>query len=148
MPAASNCWYGVAMNIQLVGVNRSEAPILETLMDDYLGELSKHREKPVGAVNAASYPYLPLYWSEQDRLPFFIRWEQSLVGFALIRRVRSEHGEKLQVAEFYVTPEERRHGIGSAAAYALWKRFPGNWELQVHKGNQGAMAFWKSCIGK
>jgi hypothetical protein len=40
----------------------------------------------------------------------------------------------------------RLQGIGKAVASALWHRFPGSRELQVHERNEGAAKFWKSCI--
>lgn len=54
----------------------------------------------------------------------------------------------MQVAEFFVRPENRRKGIGKAVVGELWQRFSGKWELQVHKRNLGAVEFWTSCIKK
>jgi ribosomal-protein-alanine N-acetyltransferase len=58
----------------------------------------------------------------------------------------TEQQEVMQVAEFFIHPENRRKGIGKAAITELWRRFPGKWELQVHKRNLGAAEFWISCI--
>jgi len=46
---------------------------LSAMVDEYLAELHRHRERPIGATAAKDYRYLPLYWSEPGRHPFFFR---------------------------------------------------------------------------
>jgi predicted acetyltransferase len=55
-------------------------------------------------------------------------------------------GRAWEVAEFYVVPESRREGVGCAALASIWRRFPGDWELQVHSRNSDAVRFWLSCV--
>lgn len=136
------------MNVKLIRIEKNDRNVLEKLLDEYLGELSKHREAPYGATDSSSYTYLPLYWIENDRYPFLVSWEKRVVGFALIRRVFSEQQEVMQVAEFFIHPDNRRKGIGKAVVKELWRLYPGKWELQVHKRNLGAVEFWTSCIKK
>lgn len=134
------------MAIEVREAAKDEQALIETLLDQYLQESSPFREVAVGATDAAGYPYLPYYWSEVDRLPFTIWSNNELAGFALIRRIGDDHGWVMQVAEFFIKPEYRRQGIGQAAAAALWKQFPGRWELQVMKGNRAAIEFWSTCV--
>ncbi len=128
----------------MVRVGEKDRAELEDLVDAYLVELATYRDRPVGATNAADYAYLPLYWSEPGRHAFFFDTEHSRAGFALIREVRDEG--VIQMSEFYVRPPCRRRGVGRAAVEAIWARFPGSWELQVHVRNQVASAFWLGCI--
>jgi hypothetical protein len=67
------------------------------------------------------------------------------VGFAFIRDPASTGSAEHQLAEFYIEPDSRRLGIGRRAAAAIWRRFPGQWELQVHARNSAAVQFWASC---
>jgi predicted acetyltransferase len=120
--------------------------VIAPLLDDYLQELADHRERAVGATDACSYPYLDAYLSEPGRHAFLIRCDGEVVGFALIREPASTGGPVSQVAEFYVTPGRRRLGVGRQAAAAIWRRFPGAWELQVHARNAAAVRFWASCV--
>jgi predicted acetyltransferase len=115
------------------------------LLNDYLRELASHRERPVGATDSAEYPYLDGYFSEPGLHPFVIRRQGVVVGFALIRAPKST-GRAWEVAEFYVVPESRREGVGGAALASIWRRFPGDWELQVHRRNDDAVRFWLSCV--
>lgn len=51
------------------------------LLNDYLGELSQHREIGVGATSATEYQYLKDYWSDRSRFPFTLWVNSELVGF-------------------------------------------------------------------
>lgn len=117
------------------------------MLDDYLGELAAYRERPGGATFARGYPYLDAYFSETGRYPFVIRQRGSIVGFAYIRGPAST-GRAWQVAEFYIVPRSRGEGLGGAALASIWRRFPGDWELQVHVQNVIAIRFWLSCVNK
>jgi predicted acetyltransferase len=133
------------MSIQLAEARQSDACVIQPMLDDYLWELSSHREVPIGATESASYPYLDAYWSEPGRHAFLIRSSGGVVGFAFIRDPDSTGFAEHRIAEFYIKPESRRLGIGRRAAAAIWQRFPGQWELQVHAGNAAALQFWASC---
>ena len=132
--------------VELVVAVESDAGLIESLLDDYLRELSEHRDAPVGATDATDYPYLDAYWSEPGRHAFIIKCRGSAVGFAFIRDPSSTRSDSHQVAEFYIKPGNRRLGIGLYAALAIWERFSGEWELQVHARNSDAVRFWASCV--
>jgi len=132
--------------MELAPASRSDAPLIRSLLDDYLRKLSEHRELPVGATDAASYGHLDAYWCEPGRHAFLIRCRDRCVGFALIRDPTSTRSSVHQLAEFYVQPEIRRRGIGRDAVLEIWESFPGEWELQVHARNAGAVRFWRSCV--
>ena len=134
------------MQVELAAAGRSDARLIESLLDDYLRELSTHREMPVGATDSDSYPYLGAYWTERGRHAFIIRCSNRAVGFALVRDPTSTESAVHELSEFYIKPESRRLGIGHRAVRAIWKWFPGNWELQVHARNSAAVQFWRSCI--
>lgn len=132
--------------VEIMSARPQDAAQISRLLDDYLREVAGHREKAVGATDAASYPYLDAYWSEPDRHAFFIRHDGKVVGFALIRGPLSTGSPTSQVAEFYVARDSRRLGIGREAAALIWRRFPGAWELQVQGPNAGALRFWDACV--
>jgi len=133
------------MSIQLAEAGQSDAFLIEPMLDDCLLELNRHREVPVGATDSTGYPYLDAYWSEPSRHAFIIRSGGRAVGFAFIRGPASTGSARYQLAEFYIKPERRRLGIGRQAAAAIWQRFPGQWELQVHARNTAAVKFRSAC---
>jgi predicted acetyltransferase len=134
--------------VDLVNASRSDTAELESLLDEYLRELSSYREIPVGATDAASYPYLDTYWSEKSRHAFLVKCGECVVGFALVRDPKSTDSGVYEFAEFYIKPEYRRHRAGRNAVLAIWQRFPGQWELQFHAKNLAAAQFWMLCAGE
>jgi len=134
------------MAVELNEAGPEQRGVIAALLDDYLQELADHRERAVGATDARTYPYLDAYFSEPGRHAFLMRCGGEVVGFALIREPASTGGPVSQVAEFYVMPGRRRPGVGREAAAAIWRRFPGAWELQVHARNAAALRFWASCV--
>lgn len=134
------------MQVELVVASSSDTELINSLLDEYLLELSSYRYVPSGATTSASYPYLDAYWSEPRRHAFIIQYGGHFVGFALTRDPTSTKSAVYQLAEFYIKPESRRLGIGRCAVRAIWRRFPGQWELQVHSRNSAAVQFWESCL--
>ena len=134
------------MQTELVVAGSSDADLINSLLDEYLLELGSYRDVPSGAISSAPYPYLDAYWSEPGRHVFIIQCDSNVVGFALIRDPTSTKSAVYELAEFYIKPESRHLGIGRSAIRAIWKQFPGQWELQVHTRNSAAVQFWESCI--
>jgi len=135
---------GLERDVTIERIGRESRAALSAMVDEYLAELHRHRERPIGATTAAAYRYLPLYWSEAGRHPFFVRSGDQRVGFALVREVADL--ALTQMSDFYIRPDARRSGVGQRAVAELWRRFPGAWELQVHPRNAAASAFWPRCI--
>jgi len=136
------------MNVEVRQAGEAERSRIEGMLNDYLAELSQHREICVGATSAAEYRYLNDYWSDKNRFPFTLWANGELVGFAFVRRVEEEEAATFQVAEFFVKPKYRRCGIGRAAVVNIWQMFPGRWDVQVMNRNDSAVRFWKQCISQ
>lgn len=134
------------MVVKLVKAKQSNSRQIESMLDDYLGELSNYREVSIGATSSAYYQHLEAYWSEIGRHIFLIQCSKRVVGFAFIRDPDSTESDFHQVAEFYVRPDSRRLGLGRSAVLEIWNLFSGQWELQVHTRNTAAVKFWVSCI--
>ena len=50
------------------------------------------------------------------------------------------------MAEFFIIRGRRRLGVGMKAAQAIWRRFPGKWEVRVRDRNRGAKEFWAGTV--
>jgi predicted acetyltransferase len=86
-------------------------------------------------------------WQVEDHLTLVLRWHGHPAGFALINR--HSHmcaATDSAVAEFFVVRKYRRLGIGIAAARAIFRAWPGQWEAAVMRTNTGAIAFWDQAI--
>ena len=88
------------------------------------------------------YPYFDAYWSEPERLPFLIEADGEVVGLCLIR-IRDGGWD---IAEFSITPDHRRSGIGRGAAEAVAERAraagAAHLQAKVHPDNREALGFW------
>src|SRR5947209_14625718 len=113
------------MNVEIRQATKAEQAQIEELLNDYLAELSEHRDACVGATCAAEYRYLKDYWSDSNRFPFTLWANTELAGFAFVCRTKQDQQPVFQLAEFFVKPKYRRRGIGMAAVTNIWRRFPG-----------------------
>ena len=106
---------------------------LRRLLADYLLEFDGRTSRT---------PYFDAYRQEPERLPFLIEADGEVVGLCLIR-IRDGGWD---IAEFSITPNHRRTGVGRAAVEAVAEcaRVNGATHLQakVHPDNRQALAFW------
>ena len=84
-------------------VTPAERANLEDILGPYLAELGAPK----------TYPYLPLYWTDPARYPYFMECGGRVAGFALVRGLAPSGGCGL--AEFCVLASFRRRGVGAAA---------------------------------
>ncbi len=80
---------------------------------------------------------------------YFIRCDTRLAGFALIRRGSRITGatDVMDVAEFFVVRGERRSGVGTRAAHAVFGAFSEHrWEVRARAANIPALRFWEHAI--
>jgi predicted acetyltransferase len=85
-------------------------------------------------------------WPAQWRpFAFMIRVDGRPAGFALVKQL----GERrFDMAEFFIGRQHRRRGIGERAAFHLFDRFAGAWEVREMLTNTAAQAFWRRIVAK
>ena len=127
-------------------VTPEEQFALDALMQLYLHDSSEYTGDDVNHLGRYVYYYLDLYWKEPGRYPFLIRQDGHIAGLALIRLLEDGPDPLHQLAEFFVLRKYRRQGVGRSAAFAVFDRFPGRWEVQQHGGNLAGQAFWQRVI--
>ena len=130
------------MTASEVPIPVEEKAALAGLVAAYVAEMSEI----IGmAKGDGRYPHFDLYWSEPEaRWPFWLKTNSTNAGFALVRRDRD--AECTEMAEFFVAPTFRRHGIGLAAARRLISWYPGPWRITQRENNVGAIAFWHRVL--
>ena len=140
------------MNLALTPVSLEEKPSLERLMQLYLYDFAEFDGADVNDQGLYPYKYLPLYWTEPDRRPFFIRVNGKLAGFVLVRldidRLIEPPRKVNQIAEFFVMKKYRRYGVGAFAAQWVFDQFPGDWEVEQIATNLPAQTFWRKIISR
>jgi predicted acetyltransferase len=128
--------------LEVIPVAPAEAPIIANLLELYAHDFSEFHDVEIGEDGRFGYPPLPLYWSEPDRHPFFIKLDGKLAGLVLVTRKEAVW----DMAEFFVLRGCRRRGIGTQVAQEVWRRFPGSWQVRVMQRNTSARHFWSAAI--
>jgi predicted acetyltransferase len=138
----------VLPNFELIAAARRQKPILEDLLQLYIEEFSAFVSVPVGVDGRFVYKNLASYWTEPGRHPFLIRVGKDWGGFVFVKQESETSNDKecWDMAEFFVLDRYRRRGLGSNVAQAVWRAFPGRWEVRVMEWHKAAHAFWSEAI--
>ena len=81
--------------------------------------------------------------------PAFGAWKDGkLAGFAMVNDYPEAGKTDYCVSEFFVMHKYRRCGLGKWAAFQLFDRFQGTWQLKRHPGNLPSVAFWDRVVGE
>jgi aminoglycoside 6'-N-acetyltransferase I len=95
--------------------------------------------------------HLPSWLNEQEDWPLLIVAEDQRVGFALVNQAPSPHltpGMDYRMSEFFILRDHRRNRLGWQAAFMVFDRFRGRWELSVLRRNLGAISFWRRILSE
>jgi len=95
--------------------------------------------------------HLPSWLADDLDLPLLITVAGQPVGFALVNQAPSPHimaGCDFRMSEFFVLRRERRSGIGTRAANAVFDLYPGRWQVSELLRNERAIRFWRRVIGE
>ena len=137
----------MATNVKVTPASYEEKPVLRRLLELYLYDFTEFIGGDLNEHGEFVYRYLDHYWAPdagETRLPFLVRVDGVLAGFALVRRVGDG---PWKMAEFFVLRKYRRGGVGSRAARAVFQECPGPWEVHEVAANTPAQAFWRRVIG-
>lgn len=136
--------------MSLEEVAPEQAPVLQQLFELYCHDFSEQLPLELKASGRFEIPIGSEWWTRDDHFPFFIRRQDVLAGFALVRRGSrvTSADDVMDVAEFFVVRGARRSGVGAAAAREVFARFPGAWEVRVRTSNRAALAFWSRVVAE
>lgn len=136
------------MKVEVTIAAFEDEPVVRRLMELYLYDFTEFLDGELNEHGEFGYRYLDHYWAPdagETRVPYLIRADGKLAGFAMVRRVGTG---PWKMAEFFVARMYRRHGVGSAAARDVFGRHAGDWEVHEVAANTPAQAFWRRIIGE
>lgn len=135
--------------IELVQANVEDKEILRNLLEKYQFEFSQWDNRDVNRLGLYGYDYLDSYWTEPNRWAFFILSGGRLAGFAMVNDYPEvAEPTDYSLSEFCVLHKYRRQGVGKAAAFALYDRFHGRWQLMRHPHNIPSVYFWNAVVSE
>jgi predicted acetyltransferase len=143
--------------IEICPPRTADYPIARNLARFYVYDMSEHAgfDFPEDGL-FATHDSLANYWGivpedEAARWPPHWRGHAHLLragghpaGFALVRQVGPD---LYDMGEFFVVRKYRRAGAGARVAHAMFRRYPGRWEVREMLTNTPAQAFWRRTIG-
>ena len=134
--------------VKLDPITQEQAATLQNMVELYAHDFSEHVPLDLKANGRFDVSIGELWWCTEDHYPFFLRWREKLVGFALVRKGSRVTGavDAMDVAEFFVIRGARGKKAGRSAAHMLFKAFPGPWEIRVRQANLPARRFWSGCV--
>ena len=133
--------------VVLEPIAKEQATVLQNLAELYAHDFSEHVPLDVKSTGRFEVSLGDRWWTD-GHYPFFIRCDEKLCGFALVRRGSKFTGamDVMDVAEFFVVRGARRRKVGATAAHALFNAFPGGWEIRVRQSNAAALKFWARAV--
>lgn len=136
------------MQIEIEKIGIEQKPVLRNLMELYRYDFSEFDQDDVSDFGLYGYEYIDHYWIEGGRHPFFIKVDDKLAGFVLIRQVHSfdNTNEINSISEFFVMKKYRGKGIGKTTAFKIFDMFSGEWKVAEIEENKPAQIFWRKVI--
>jgi predicted acetyltransferase len=136
-------------SVEVIPATSGQRVVVTNLMQLYIHDLSVFADSDVDHSGLFPNQRLPGYFMSEEthRLPFLFKVDRRWAGLALVRSGDPEvQGADHDMAEFFVLRKYRMRGVGRAAAYALFDRFPGRWQIRELDANTEAQQFWRRVI--
>ena len=139
---------GSTMQVTVLPAGISAKSTIAGLLQPYLRELAPYFGGDTDPGIVHDYPYLDAYWRESNqRFPYLIEADGRIAGFVFVNNHSRLGAQNVRtIAEFYVLPDFRRHGVGKLAAERVFQMHPGAWEVAILHGNAPAERFWRRVI--
>ncbi|MFD2043237.1 GNAT family N-acetyltransferase [Ornithinibacillus salinisoli] len=131
--------------IFLEKITEKDEKILHNLIQYYIYEFSKHIPQIKLEENGTYKPFnLNKYWNENNYHAFFIKFDNELIGFALVESETESRPNTIH--EFFIVAKYNGEGYGKITATKIFNLFPGNWIVTQTEKNYRAQAFWRNLI--
>lgn len=136
-----------APDVQIIRATDADLAIARNLIPLYLHDMSEFLGWPCRPDGLyAGCMHLQDDWRDGKNVPFMIRVDGELGGFATVKAEQVEGVAGHFIQEFFILRFVRRRGVGRIVATKLFDAFPGNWKVQQLAPNDTAVNFWRAII--
>ena len=131
------------MNAKLVSIDRKELYILENLLQLYLYDISYYFPIDFDSLNGKYiYEGLEKYVDSSNDYAYFIKYENSIVGFILV----GKDNDSYILQEIFVLNNFKNKGLGEDAVHKLFHQIGGEWIIKSLPCSTLAEKFWNKTI--
>lgn len=137
--------------IDIKVATHEQKPVLKWLLELYAEEfaLMKGQRVPQKQMFVDS-EYVDSFWKSSQWVPLLIFYHDKVAGFALVLTTGIFQGRASirALPEFFILKKYRHQGIGKQAAFQIFDRYPGQWEVVESDFNAAGQEFWRKVISE
>jgi predicted acetyltransferase len=137
--------------VEIKAATQEQKPVMKWLLELYAEEFTQMKGEAVAQKQMfVDAEYVDLYWKRPEWVPLLIFYHDKVAGFALVvAQGRSQNRESVRVLpEFFILKKFRHQGVGKQAAFQIFDRFPGKWEVMQSEFNAPGQEFWRKVINE
>lgn len=136
------------MKITITEAKLEDYPTIQNMARFYVYEMSRYCKWECPGDGLYECDDLKHYFEKEDNYAFFIKANGELAGFIMVNKIGSNINIDWNIGEFFVLAKFQGSSVGKKAAYAIFERFRGHWEVGSMPDNLGAKSFWKKVINE
>ncbi|WP_216831555.1 GNAT family N-acetyltransferase [Alkalihalobacterium elongatum] len=138
------------MGITLKEVLETEKPILRNLYSLYLHDLSKFTSYiDIGADGLFEYEDLEKFWEIDGISPYFIKMEDSIIGFILLlERPFLKKSNDFGINDIFILNKYKGKGLGKQTIKKIFQEKQGKYFVIELIKNKPAVSFWKKIYSE
>lgn len=135
----------IALTITLQLALEKEKDIVRNLYSLYLHDLSKFTTNlDIREDGSFYFKELDLFWKEEGLSPYFIKYNDSIIGFILLlERPFLKKENDFCINDIFILNKYKGRGLGSKALVKLFEEKPGKYFVIELVENTPAVSFWK-----
>lgn len=129
--------------LRLQNVQEKDRELLWNINQKYLYEMTNFYDDPMDKNGNYHYGHFDEYFSDPERVAYFIYNDDVLTGFAMLCPYSNINQDPdYTMAEFTIFPSFRRKHLALDAARMILDQHPGKWEIKYNEKNSGAGKLW------
>ena len=131
--------------IRLEEVQVKDKDLLWNINQKYLYEMTNFYDDLMDEKGNFHYGHFEDYFTDPVRVAYFIRNDDTLVGFAMLCPYSNIGQEpNYTMAEFTIFPAYRRRHLALDTVRMILEKHPGKWEIKYNENNEGARKLWNA----
>lgn len=131
--------------IRLEEVQVKDKDLLWNINQKYLYEMTNFYDDLMDENGNFHYGHFEDYFTNPTRMAYFIRNDDTLVGFAMLCPYSNIGQEPdYTMAEFTIFPAYRRRHLALDTVRMILEKHPGKWEIKYNENNEGARKLWNA----